>query len=348
MREGVRRRAQGSGHGVSDVKPGVVVLQLGGPETLDDVRPFLFNFFCDLLADNVPRFLVRPLAWLISTLRAPYSRGLYASIGGGSPIRAQTQAQADAVRDELRRRGRDWPVYVAMRNWSPDTAAMLRRAESDGVTGLAALPLYPQYSYATTRSSVNELRRLLALSRYKPALRVVDEHCDDPSYVDAVVDVTRKALRRFSVRSADVHVIFSAHGLPVSYIDKGDPYLDHVKRTMSAALAKLGHDGPSHLAFQSRLGPQRWLGPSTDELLKELGAAGARAVCIVPVAFVTEHVETLNEIDIQYAAIARDANIPEFRRACAVKCHPAYVRCLADLAEREVAAMTSGAAAVSV
>ena len=165
-------------------------------------------------------------------------------------------------------------------------------------------------------------------------MQVVDEHCDEPSYIDAIVDVTRKALVRFAAARSDVHLIFSAHGLPVSYIEKGDPYVEHVKRTMAASLALLRHPGPTHLAYQSRLGPQKWLQPSTDELLKDLGASGARAVCIVPVAFVTEHVETLNEIDIQYREIAREASIPEFRRACALRCHPAYIRCLADLAER--------------
>jgi ferrochelatase len=316
--------------------PAIALLQLGGPETLDEVRPFLGNFFRDLLADNVPRWLVAPLAWLIATLRAPFSRSLYASIGGGSPLRVQTLAQADALRGELRRRGHQWPVYVAMRNWRPNTASMLAQAERDGVTTLVALPLYPQYSYATTRSSVNELRRLLDASRFRTMLRVVDEHCEEPSYIDALVDVTRRTLRFFEAPAADVHLIFSAHGLPVSYITKGDPYLSHVKRTTAATLSRLGHPGPAHLSFQSRLGPQKWLQPSTDELLKELGAGGARAVCIVPVAFVTEHVETLNEIDIQYREIARAAGIREFRRVCAVKCHPAYVRCLADLADRAV------------
>lgn len=224
-----------------------------------------------------------------------------------------------------------------MRNWQPDTASMIRAAEADGVTHLIALPLYPQYSYATTRSSVNELKRLLALEpSYRPALAVIDEHCDEPSYVEAVADVTRKAMAGFRCAPHDIHLIFSAHGLPVSYIDKGDPYLGHVKRTMAAVLARLQHPGPAHLAFQSRLGPQRWLSPSTDDLLRELGVSGARGACVVPVAFVTEHVETLNEIDIQYRAIAREAHIPEFDRACAVKCHPSYVRCLADLAERGV------------
>jgi ferrochelatase len=320
--------------GGASARPAVVVLQLGGPETPADVRPFLFNFFCDLLADNVRPWLVRPLAWLISTLRAPFSRKLYASIGGGSPIRAQTQAQADALAQELRRRGRPWPVYVAMRNWHPDTQEMLRRAEADGITHMVALPLYPQYSFATTRSSVSELRRLLSGSNRRPVLAVVEEHCDEPSYVEAIVAVTRRALRSIDAPSADVHLIFSAHGLPVSYIEKGDPYLEHVKRTMNAALAKLGHPGPAHLSFQSRLGPQVWLKPSTDELLQELASAGARAVCIVPVAFVTEHVETLNEIDIQYRDVASAAGITQFVRACTVKCSPFYIRCLADLALR--------------
>ena len=330
------------------VRPGVVVLQLGGPETLDDVRPFLENFFRDLLADNVPGFLVRPLAWLIATLRAPYSRRLYASIGGGSPLRAQTQAQADALRDELRRRGHGWPVYVAMRNWRPDTSEMLRAAQADGVTQLVALPLYPQYSFATTRSSVGELGRLLAAQpSYRPSIAVIDEHCDEPSYVEALTDVTRKALAGFRCPPHDVHIIFSAHGLPLSYIAKGDPYLDQVKRTMAAVLARLQHPGPAHLAFQSRLGPQKWLKPSTDDLLRELGVSGARGACVVPVAFVTEHVETLNEIDIQYREIAREAHIPEFDRACAVRCHPAYIRCLADLAERGVASMSATASAAA-
>lgn len=318
------------------VRPAIALLQLGGPDTLADVRPFLYNFFCDLLADNVPRVLIKPLAWLIATLRAPYSRALYASIGGGSPIRAQTQAQADALGQELRRRGRAWPVYVAMRNWRPDTASMLAQARRDEITHLVALPLYPQYSFATTRSSVDELRRVCASSGDPFVVRVIEEHCDEPSYVAAVARVTRRALADVHAPASAVHLIFSAHGLPVSYIEKGDPYLDHVKRTMSAVLQSVRHDGPTHLSFQSRLGPQRWLKPSTDELLRELGASGAKAVCIVPVAFVTEHVETLNEIDILYRSIAEQAGIQEFSRACAVKCDPAYITCLSDLAARGV------------
>lgn len=332
MRAGVRRGAEIA---VSVVKPAVVLAQLGGPETLADVRPFLYNFFVDLIPDNikVPGIFVRPLAWTMATARYRYSQSLYASIGGGSPLRAQTAAQAQALRDELRRRGRPMPVYVAMRNWHPLSDVAVRQAIADGVTHLVFLPLYPQYSYSTTRSSLSELRRVSSVMRAPYELLVVEEYCEDPSYIDAVTAVTRLALASFAAPAGDVHLIFSAHGLPVKYIDRGDPYLAHVKRSMAATVAKLQHSGLVHLSFQSRLGPEKWLQPASDELIRELGLGGARAVCVVPIAFVSEHVETLNEIDIQYSEIARAAGIAEFGRACAVKCHPAFVRCLADQTE---------------
>ncbi|HLJ83773.1 MAG TPA: ferrochelatase [Candidatus Eremiobacteraceae bacterium] len=316
--------------------PAVVLAQLGGPETLADVRAFLYNFFVDLIPDNipVPSFLVKPLAWAIASWRYRYSQRLYASIGGGSPLRAQTDAQADALRAELRRRGSEMPVYVAMRNWHPFSDVAVRQAVADGVTDLVFLPLYPQYSYSTTRSSLNEFRRVTAELHAPYRLRVIEEYCEEPSYIAALVDVTRRALAGFVAPAADVHLVFSAHGLPLKYIERGDPYLDQIKRTMAKATASLAHPGPAHLAFQSRLGPDKWLSPSTDGLIQELGRAGAKAICVVPIAFVSEHVETLNEIDIQYAAVARECGVAEFRRACAVKCHPDYIRCLADLTEK--------------
>jgi ferrochelatase len=318
------------------MKPAVVLAQLGGPETIADVRPFLYNFFVDLIPDNiaVPPFLVKPLAWAIASWRYRYSQQLYASIGGGSPLRAQTQAQADALQAELRRRGNVMPVYVAMRNWHPFSDVAARQAVADKVTDLVFLPLYPQYSYSTTRSSLNEFRRVTADLHAPYRLHLVEEYCEEPSYIAALVDVTRRALAAFTAPAPDVHLIFSAHGLPLKYIQRGDPYLDHIKRTMAKATESLAHPAPAHLAFQSRLGPDKWLSPSTDGLIHELALAGAKAVCVVPIAFVSEHVETLNEIDIQYSAVARESGIAEFQRACAVKCHPDFIRCLADLTEK--------------
>lgn len=321
------------------MKFGIALAQLGGPETLDDVRPFLYNFFVDLIPDNipVPRPFVRPLAWCIASVRAPYSRRLYASIGGGSPLRQQTQAQAWALAAELRRRGvADVPVYVMMRNWHPFTGDALRRAQADGVTDLLFLPLYPQYSYSTTRSSFNELARLIDAGGYKPTLHVVREYCEHPRYVAAVTSLARKYIGAMRAAPADIHVVFSAHGLPVRYIDNGDPYLEQIQRTKNAVLARLDHAGPAHLSFQSRLGPEKWLEPASETLIARLGDEGAKAVCVVPVAFVSEHVETLNEIDIQYAQVAAEHGIAEFARVCTVRCHPEYIACLADLAVAEL------------
>jgi ferrochelatase len=320
---------------LSDNRPGVVLAQLGGPETLDDVRPFLYNFFVDLIPDNVPvpKPLVKPTAWLLSTWRAPYSRKLYASIGGGSPLRGQTEAQAQALRDELRRRGNTMPVYVAMRNWRPYSEDALDAARRDGVTDLVFLPLYPQYSYSTTRSSLNELKHAMRAAQYEPRLHVIEQYCEDPEYIAALADVTRRHLRDFRTPAEQVHVIFSAHGLPQRYIERGDPYLDQVKKTVAAASALLAHPGPVHLSFQSRLGPEKWLEPASELLIEDLAAKGTRAMCVVPVAFVSEHVETLNEIDIQYADVAKRAGVAEFRRVCTVKCHQSFVTCLANQVE---------------
>jgi ferrochelatase len=331
----------------SQFRPGVVLAQLGGPETLDDVRPFLYNFFVDLIPDNipVPKALVKPTAWLFSTLRAPYSRKLYASIGGGSPLRAHTQAQAQALRDELHRRGHAMPVYVAMRNWWPYSLHALSSARADGVTDLVFLPLYPQYSYSTTRSSFNELRRTMPGLRYEPRLHVIDEYCEDPDYIRALVDLTKRHLRDFRTPAEQVHVIFSAHGLPQRYIERGDPYLDQVKKTVAAVSARLAHPGPAHLSFQSRLGPEKWLEPASERLIADLAAKGARAMCVVPVAFVSEHVETLNEIDIQYAAVAGSSGVTEFQRVCTVKCHPSFVTCMANHVESALAHASMGSAA---
>jgi ferrochelatase len=322
---------------LSAPQTGVVLTQVGGPDDLASVRPYLRSFFSDPDLIRLPKWLAPfqgAVAWLISTARAPYSRQLYASIGGGSPIRGQTLAQARALQWELRRRGKSVPVLVAMRHSQPNSMAALQTARAAGLTQLIVIGLFPQYSFATTLSGLTGLRKGMDALNYHPKVIAVDEYCEDPHYAAAVVDVTRRALRFFDTPAPDVHLIFSAHGLPVSYIEGGDPYLSHVQRSVRASVALLDHPGPVHTSFQSRLGPQKWLEPASDKLIEELGRSGAKAVCVVPIAFVSEHVETLNEIDIQYAAIAKQSGIKEFRRACAIKCHPSYITCLANQYER--------------
>jgi protoporphyrin/coproporphyrin ferrochelatase len=327
--------------GPSLSRTGIVLTQVGGPDDLASVQPYLQSFFSDPDLIRLPRRLKRLqglFAWSLANVRAPYSRKLYASIGGGSPIRQQTQAQADALDAELRRRGQAHPVYVAMRHSQPNSLTAMTAAQKEGIEELVVIGLFPQYSFSTTLSGLTGLKNALSQLRYDPKLHIVEEYCDHPSYVAAVADVTRRALRDFRTPAGDVHLIFSAHGLPLSYIEGGDPYYEHVKRSVSAVSRQLQHPGPVHTSFQSRLGPQKWLQPASDKLIEELGREGAKAICMVPIAFVSEHVETLNEIDIQYAAIAKSAGIQEFDRACAIKCHPAYIQCLADLAQRAAAA----------
>ena len=314
----------------------VVLTQVGGPDDLASVKPYLQSFFSDPDLIRLPWWM-KPLqglfAWSLASARAPYSRGLYASIGGGSPIRGQTEAQARALGWELRRRGSPLPVLVSMRHSQPNSLAAMRSAQAAGIERLIVIGLFPQYSFSTTLSGLVGVRNALAALRYEPSLVAIDEYCDDPKYAAAVADVTRRALRAFKRPAEEVHLIFSAHGLPVSYIEGGDPYYDHVVRSVKAVSALLQHPGPVHISFQSRLGPQKWLEPASDKLIEELGASGVKALCIVPIAFVSEHVETLNEIDIQYRAVAERAGIAEFHRACAVKCHPLFIQALADQVE---------------
>jgi protoporphyrin/coproporphyrin ferrochelatase len=316
---------------------GIILTQVGGPDNLESVQPYLQSFFSDPDLIRLPRLLKpfqKAFAWSLSTARAPYSRKLYASIGGGSPIRGQTVAQAQALSWELRRRGRSMPVLVAMRHSQPNSLAAMRAARDAGLTRLIVIGLFPQYSFSTTLSGLTGVKNAMDALHYQPEVIAVEEYCDDPAYIAAVVDVTARALRAFSARPKDLHLVFSAHGLPMSYIEGGDPYLGHVQRSVKAASAALRHPGPVHMSFQSRLGPQRWLEPASDKLIAELGNSGVKAICVVPIAFVSEHVETLNEIDIQYGAIARQSGVTEFRRACAVKCHPSYISCLANQAEK--------------
>jgi protoporphyrin/coproporphyrin ferrochelatase len=330
-------------HDSAGPRTGIVLTQVGGPDTLASVRPYLRSFFSDPDLIRLPQWL-KPFqgafAWTIATARAPYSRKLYASIGGGSPIRGQSELQAGALAWELRRRGRAMPVFLAMRHSKPNAADALRAARAAGLERLIVIGLFPQYSFSTTLSGLTGLKLAMDDVDFHPEIVAIDEYCDDPNYITAVADVTRKALSSFRTPPESIHLIFSAHGLPMSYIEEGDPYLSHVQRSVKATCALLRHPGPVHTSFQSKLGPAKWLEPASDKLIADLGRAGAKAMCVVPIAFVSEHVETLNEIDIQYGQIARRSGVKEFDRACAVKCHPHFIRCLADQAEKALS-MTS-------
>ncbi|KAH6756332.1 hypothetical protein C2S51_038918 [Perilla frutescens var. frutescens] len=323
---------------ITEEKIGVLLLNLGGPDTLNDVQPFLFNLFADPDIIRLPRlfrFLQRPLAQLISTLRAPKSKEGYASIGGGSPLRKITDEQASALKLALEANEVSANVYVAMRYWHPFTEEAVHQIKRDRITRLVVLPLYPQYSISTTGSSVRVLQEMFRsdtqLSRLPVA--IIQSWYQRQGYINSMADLIEEELKNFQ-NPKEVMIFFSAHGVPVSYVENaGDPYRDQMEECIFLIMQelKLRGIGNDHtLAYQSRVGPVQWLKPYTDEVLVELGQQGVRSLLAVPVSFVSEHIETLEEIDMEYKELALESGIVNWGRVPALNCTSSFITDLAD------------------
>jgi ferrochelatase len=322
---------------------GVVMLNLGGPDSLAAVEPFLRNLFSDPDVIQLPPVirLFQPLfAKMVAQRRGPMSRAAYAQIGGRSPIGEESAAQAAAVAAELDRRGVPAHGVVAMGCWHPFSDEAVAELGRLGIRRAVAVPLFPHYSRTTTGSSFVALDRAVAKAAGAGAfgpgggleLARVDRYPAAPGYLEAVADRVRAATATVPLdERSRVPVLFSAHGLPEAYIRKGDPYLDDIRTTVAAVAARLQLGGRARLCFQSRVGPQRWLGPTTEDTLAAVAAEGHRSVVVVPIAFTGEHIETLQEIDIVYKEHAQKAGISSFARARTVGVHPAFVGALADL-----------------
>jgi protoporphyrin/coproporphyrin ferrochelatase len=319
---------------------GVLLFNLGGPDTLDDVRPFLFNLFADPDIIRLPwKAMQKPLAWLISTQRYKKSRGYYEKIGGGSPLRRITEEQARALELALSRRSIKARAYVAMRYWNPFTEEALDQIRRDGVTHVVVLPLYPQFSVSTTGSSLNEMTALIRKNgQYAPRTSIICNWQDDPDYIDALAATVREELSRFPDQDpARAHIVFSAHSVPVRYIEEGDPYLEQTEQTVALVMDRLG-DRPYTLSFQSKVGPVKWLEPATDATIRRLAREGVSQMLLVPVSFVSEHSETLYEMDILYGHLAEEMGVTHYRRAPALNCRPDFIEALANLVEKAVRA----------
>ena len=308
----------------------VVALNLGGPDSPTAVQPFLRNLFAD--PDIIQLGWARPaqplLARLIARRRAAFSRAAYAQIGGRSPIREESTAQVQAVVAAMAAAGVVAKPYLAMSYWHPYPAETAAAMRADGITRALLLPLYPHRSRTTSGSAFRTIESALA----DIAMARIEGYATAPGYIDALCDRISEASAQVpeSERST-APVLFSAHGLPESYIRRGDPYLDEVRSTVAAVTRRLALESRSQLAFQSRVGRQRWLAPTTEEALDALAAAGHRTVVVVPVSFTGEHLETLQEIDILYRERAAARGITSFARARAVGCHPAFIAELAGL-----------------
>jgi ferrochelatase len=313
-------------------KTAVLLLQMGGPDSLDAVEPFLLNLFSDRDIIRVGPAVLQPLiARFIVRRRAPKVAGYYERIGGKSPIRELTEAQARALQERL---GPDFSCFVAMRYWHPTTIEALAAIRREGITRVVALSLYPHYSRATTGSSLNELRRVLGEAGVRFDVVTVDRFYDHPLYIAALCERIEAGLARFPHRE-EVHLLFSAHSLPQSFIEAGDPYLDHILATVRLVMDRLG-DVNYHLGFQSRAGPVKWLEPSTEEMLQRLATAGCANLLMVPLSFVSDHIETLYEIDVQYAEEAAALGIDTFRRVESLNSSPLFIDCLAELVGKAV------------
>jgi len=305
----------------------VLLLQMGGPDSLDAIEPFLYNLFSDRDIIRIgPAFLQPLVARFISRRRSKKVAEYYRQIGGRSPIRELTGQQAAELEKEL---GEGVRCFVAMRYSKPDTVEALAAIKREGISRVIALSLYPHYSRATTGSSLNELERVLAQSKVQFDLSYVRQFYDHPAYIGALAEKVGQGLEAFGDRTG-VQVVFSAHGLPQSFIDSGDPYLDHIQGTVRLVMERFG-EVSHHLAFQSRAGPVKWLEPSTEGKLAELAASGCTKLLMVPLSFVSDHIETLYEIDIQYREEARQLGIGEFRRTESLNSSPAFIKCLAEL-----------------
>ena len=319
---------------------GVVLFNLGGPGDLSEVEPFLVKLFSDREIIELPGGAsLQPLmARLIAKMRGKSVRENYMRIGGGSPQLRLTRAQAKALEHRLNELGgRDFrfTVTIAMRYSSPTSAETLGELGAADVRNLVTLTLFPHYSKATTGSSRHEFDRTLAeprFSRLSFDVTHIEHYADNPGYLEAMTATARDAYHRIpEARRAGTVILFSAHGLPQKFIDEGDPYVRHIEATRQGILSRLNVPNRQLLAYQSRTGPVKWLGPGTEETIEELGREGVKDLLVVPLSFVSDHIETLYEVDLLFEETARKAGITGYFRPDALNSHPLFIEALARL-----------------
>lgn len=318
-------------------KVGVVLFQLGGPDSPEAIEPFLYNLFCD--PDIIPLGLVgdlfrKPLARFIARRRAKAVAHHYAEIGGRSPIRLLTERQARKLEAALCS-SVEPHVVVAMRYWHPLTSEAVRQLDGAALDELVLLPLYPQYSFATTLSSLKEWRRVYGPPRLSVREHIIAQFFDHPLYIEAVAERITTCLKQFG-RAADVHLVFSAHGVPMNLIERGDPYQRQVEATVQLVMECGRWANPHTLCYQSKVGRQKWLEPSLTATMEDLVRAGSRRILVIPIAFVTEHIETLHEINREARAEVEALGIEQFRMMPALGDSPLFISALADLVRSAV------------
>jgi len=311
------------------VKIAIILFNLGGPDSLEAVQPFLRNLFGDPAILRVPGFIRRPLASFMARRRAPTARAIYDKIGGSSPILGQTEAQARAL-EEVLGGEHEWRGYVCMRYWHPMTEAVVRSVERFKPDRIVLLPLYPQYSTTTTASSLTDWAKAATKAGLSAPTSRACCYPWEPGFVAAAAAKIRDAAKDLRL-GLSYRLLLSAHGLPKRVIQKGDPYQWQVEQSAAAIVKALGMpEFDPVVCYQSRVGPLEWIGPSTDAEITRAGKDG-KGVIVAPIAFVSEHSETLVELDIEYRKLAAETGVPDYRRAATVGTHPDFIQGLAGL-----------------
>ena len=319
------------------MKVAIVLFNLGGPDSLDAVRPFLCNLFNDPAIIGVPNPIRWILAKWISLKRAPIARAIYSHLGGSSPLLRQTKDQAQALEKQFSEDDKV-KTFIAMRYWHPMSDEAAKAVKSFDPDKIVLLPLYPQFSTTTTGSSLTEWHRAALKAGIVAPTSAICCYPQEPGFIATVVQATRDAIVEAS-SNGKPRILFSAHGLPQKIVDSGDPYPEHVAMTAHAVVEKL--DIPELdwiVCYQSRVGPLKWIGPSTDEEIARAAKDGVPVV-VVPIAFVSEHSETLVELDIEYRDLALSLGVPVYRRVATAYVEPDFINGLKRLVDGAVGAL---------
>ncbi|WP_457638712.1 ferrochelatase [Persephonella sp.] len=305
-------------------KTGVVLMNMGGPDSIEAIQPFLYNLFSDHNIIRIPRPIQKPVAWLISQIRAKKTEEYYRIMGGKSPQKEQTLKQAQALQEEL---GGDYTVVVAMRYWHPFTEEAVDELVKNSVDRIILLPLYPHYSKTTTGSSFQEFDRVYREKSLNIPVRKIHSYHNHPLFIKAWVEKIKEDLGE---DYSQYYFLFSAHSLPEKLIKEGDPYKDQIEETVRLIMEHFP-DVKYSTAYQSKVSPVKWLEPFTDEEIIRLAEQGIKKLAVIPVSFVSEHSETLYELDIQYGKLAREKGIHDYKRVGTLKEHPVFIQTLKNL-----------------
>ncbi len=314
------------------MKKAVVLFNLGGPDKLESIEPFLFNLFNDSTIISVPLIFRYPLAKLISKRRTPIAKNIYKEIGNKSPILELTQNQAKSLENNLSKKG-DYKCFVVMRYWHPRASDVIKKVKEYNPAEIILLPLYPQYSASTSGSSISEWNDLCKKENYQIKTKIICCYPTENNFIESHISLINKTLK--SIENNNFKLIFSAHGLPENKIKKGDPYQWQVEETVKEIMSRLKQENLDHLiSYQSHVGPMKWIGPSTDEMIIKYSKE-KKGIVIVTVAFVSEKSETLVELDIEYKKLAEKNGCSFYRRIAALGIEENFIKGLTELVLRQ-------------